>query len=102
MYYYYFMSYFFYILQLLDGRLYVGSSADLNQRYIDHHQNHGSNTTSVFGSGELLYYEMLEDRISAEKRERQIKKWSRAKKLALIDGDLERLKMLSKRKPREK
>lgn len=32
----------------------------------------------------------------ATKRERQIKKWSRAKKLSLIKGDWEMLKLLSK------
>jgi len=92
------MPYFVYILRMLDGRLYVGSSADLNQRYIDHHQNHGSSTTATFGAGEMLFYEAHANRIEAEKRERQIKKWSRAKKLALTGGDEELLKTLSKRR----
>jgi predicted GIY-YIG superfamily endonuclease len=83
---------------MLDGCLYVGSSADLNQRYIDHHQNHRSNTTATFGAGEMLFYEAHDNCIEAEIRERQIKKWSKAKKLALADGDEEPLKTLSKRR----
>ncbi len=94
----YFMPYYVYILRMLDGRLYVGSSADLNQRYIDHHQNHGSATTSTFGAGELLYYEEQENRVKAEARERQLKKWSQAKKLALAKGDKAGLKRLSKKR----
>ena len=44
------------------------------------------------------WFERITDAIAAE---RQIKGWSRAKKEALMRGDFEALRMLSKRKPKE-
>ena len=45
------------------------------------------------------WFERITDAIAAE---RQIKGWSRAKKEALIRGDLGALRLLSKRSPRTK
>ncbi|MBI3671707.1 hypothetical protein HY249_02850 [Candidatus Azambacteria bacterium] len=45
---------------------------------------------------ELIYKEEYTKRIDAEKREKQIKKWSVAKKKALIAEDKESLIKLSK------
>lgn len=47
-------------------------------------------------SVELLYSEPHADRPTATKRERQLKGWSRAKKLALIAGDFGHLKQLAR------
>jgi len=44
----------------------------------------------------LVYQESYQNLNDAIKGERQIKKWSRAKKEALIKGELETLKILSK------
>ena len=44
----------------------------------------------------LVYQEPFENMDDAVKRERQIKKWTRVKKEALIKGELEALKKLSK------
>ena len=44
----------------------------------------------------LVYQEQFSARWKAEKREKQIKKWSVAKKNALINGNIELLKKLSK------
>jgi putative endonuclease len=85
-------------MKMSDGRLYTGSSANLNQRFYDHHRKHAAFTTTVFGASELLYSEGHPDRVTAENRERQIKKWSQAKKLALASGDMEKLKSLSKKR----
>ena len=51
---------------------------DLNQRHVDHQKKRGCLTTAIFGTGRLLYHETHENRAQAEKRERQIKKWSHA------------------------
>ena len=48
-----------------------------------------------FGPLELVYSEPHPDRASAVKRERQLKRWSRAKKLALIKGNTAELKRLA-------
>ena len=47
---------------------------------------------------DLVYTEEYEDEHEARMREQQLHKWSRAKKEALIRGDKEALKSLSKAK----
>lgn len=92
------MSYFLYILRLSNGQFYTGTTSNLDQRYSDHLNKRAARTTKILEAAEILYAETHPDRPTAEKRERQLKKWSHAKKEALIRGDLERLKKLSKRK----
>lgn len=92
------MPYFLYILEMSNGQLYVGTTSDLNQRLIRHANHEAARTTSILGIEKLLYSETHPNRAIAEKRERQIKKWSRPKKEALIRGDLMELKRLAKRK----
>jgi putative endonuclease len=92
------MAYYVYILRMSDGRYYTGSSSNLNQRIIEHRRKNAAQTTDLFGADKLLYYEIHADRVVAEKRERQIKGWSQTKKTALVKGDLNTLKALSKRK----
>ena len=50
----------------------------------------------MLGVERLLYSEEHPDRVTAEKRERQIKKWSQAKKMALVKGEFFKLKSLAK------
>jgi putative endonuclease len=54
--------------------------------------------TRKFRPWKLVYYEAFKTANEAFRRERQIKKWSREKKEALIARNLERLKELSKRR----
>jgi putative endonuclease len=92
------MSYFVYIHKMIDGRFYTGMTNNLARREGQHGVNPSTRTTYIFGAGQKIYYEEHPDRASAHARERQIKKWSKAKKLALADGDVELLKTLSKRR----
>ena len=46
----------------------------------------------------LVYHEAFESLGEAVKRERQVKKWSRAKKEALMNGEMGNLHNLSKSK----
>ena len=93
--------YFLYILEMRDGRLYVGVTDSLDRRHSQHLRgDKGTRTTKIFGGGPILYHETFPDLKLALARERQIKKWSAKKKLALMNGDLKRLKGLAKpRKP---
>ena len=43
-----------------------------------------------------MYKETFETQLEAIRRERQLKRWSVAKKQSLISGDIEKLKRLSK------
>jgi len=93
------MPFYVYILKMKDGRLYVGQTSDLSDRFQRHSQGNATQTTKIFGYKELIYKEEFTDRISALARERQLKGWSRAKKLALTRNDIKSLKKASKRKP---
>ncbi len=81
------MSYFVYILKCNDDTLYTGIATDLNRR-LDEHNNSdkGAKYTRVRRPVELVYSEASQDRSSASKREYEIKKFSRSKKLELINA----------------
>ena len=90
------MTHYTYLLQMKDGRIYVGHTDDLDRRESEHHKGKGGNTTTRFGAGKLIHSEVYPDKTSALKRERQVKRWSHAKKLALASGNLLRLKELTR------
>ena len=79
------MSYFVYILECSDKTLYTGIATDL-QRRLDEHNNSdkGAKYTKIRRPLKLVYSEESENRSSASKREYEIKKLSREKKLELI------------------
>lgn len=86
---------YIYIIECQDGSYYTGVTKDLERR-LKEHKRKGSHYTSCNPLKKLLYVEEHNNRFDAEERETQIKRWSRAKKLALIQGDLNKLRSLSK------
>jgi len=72
---------------------YVGSTSNIQRRLVEH-QTKQSNFTHKFSDIKLVYKEELLSWKQAVAREMQIKGWSNAKKKALIEGDLKRLKSL--------
>ena len=64
--------------------LYTGITVDVVKRLKCHNQKKASRYTRMRLPVELVYQEPLSDKSSARKREIQIKKWSREKKLTLI------------------
>ncbi len=89
--------YYTYILKCSDGSYYVGSTGDLSRQLARHNAGRGPKWTACRLPVKLLYSETHESETEAVRRERQIKKWTRAKKEALITGDKESLKGYSKR-----
>jgi putative endonuclease len=87
-----------YIAELGDGRLYVGVTNNPDRRAGEHQLGTSIRTTRIFGFRKILYFEPHPDLASARKREQQLKGWTRAKKLALANGDLEALKRLARSK----
>lgn len=83
---------FVYILQCADGSYYVGKTNDLCTRLTEHQAGVGANYTAVRRPVEMVYAEEHSTTWSAKDREMQLKRWSRAKKAALISRDLNRLK----------
>ena len=97
------MSTTVYILQCANGQYYVGSTTDLVKRIGEHQLADealykGAKFTKEHQPVELVYTEEYEDEHKARLRERQLHGWSRAKKEALIKGDIDKLKELSKSK----
>jgi putative endonuclease len=89
------LSYFTYILECADGSLYVGYATDVERRLEIHQAGRGGLYTSKRLPVRLVFQEEFPTSLLAENRERQLKRWTHAKKLALINGDLARLKSLS-------
>jgi len=79
-----------YIVQCADGTLYTGWTTDLPGRMEAHNSGAGAKYTRGRGPVRLLYSETFETKGEALKREHQIKKLERQKKLKLIHGVLEK------------
>jgi putative endonuclease len=79
------MPYFVYIVQCSDQTYYTGITTDITRR-IDEHNNSdkGAKYTRARRPVTLIYQESCEDKSSALKRERVIKKFRREQKEALI------------------
>lgn len=79
------MSYFVYILECIDGSLYTGIAKDVKKRVEEHNTStKGAKYTKARRPVKLLYQEASENRSSASKREYEIKKLTRLKKLELM------------------
>ena len=82
------MPFHTYILRCSDGTLYVGYTQDLDQRLATHNAGHGASYTCTRRPVHLAHSDAYATAAAALARERQLKKWSRAKKEALVAGDL--------------
>ena len=94
------MPAWFYILRLKSGLLYPGATTDLVKRYEAHCRGRACRTTKLDPPVALAYAEEHATFGDARKREAQLKRWSRAKKEALVSGDKSKLKQLAKRRDR--
>ena len=92
------MKGFMYILQCNDLSYYTGSTTNLKERLSQHLQGLGANYTKERLPVKLVYYEEFQNIEYAFIREKQIQKWSKLKKEALIEGSIEKLKILSNSK----
>lgn len=73
-----------YILKCVDGTLYTGWTNNLEKRLKAHSSGKGAKYTRCRLPVELVHYEVYEDKVSAMKREYEIKKLKRDEKLKLI------------------
>ncbi|MFA6378786.1 MAG: GIY-YIG nuclease family protein [Candidatus Omnitrophota bacterium] len=73
-----------YILETDKDQLYTGITNNLERRLAMHKKGKGALFTKFFGAKEILYTENYFNRSTALKREYEIKKWPRSKKLELI------------------
>jgi putative endonuclease len=88
------------IVKCVDGSCCVGSTSDVAERERVHNEGHGAGYTATRRPVRLVYSEAHESWPSARKREAQLKRWTRAKKDALIAGNRPTLHELARRRRR--
>lgn len=68
-----------------NGTLYIGVTSDLIKRIWGHKNDVAEGFTQKYKVHQLVYFEQHQDMLAAITREKQLKKWNRAWKLALIE-----------------
>jgi putative endonuclease len=79
-------AYFVYIMTNRSRTLYTGVTNDLTRRVQEHKQKLIPGFTKKYNITKLVYFEETTDIQAAIQREKQIKGWLRAKKIALIES----------------
>jgi len=90
------MSFHVYVLRYADGSYYAGHTDDLEGRVAAHQSGEIRGYTRSRRPVQLVFCQEFPSREDAFLRERQLKNWSRRKKEALIRGDWNGLKRLSR------
>ena len=96
-------KYYVYILECSDKSFYTGITSNLELR-INQHNNGINHKAYTYKRRpvKLVYSIEFSDPIIAIEKEKQLKKWSRKKKQALINNEFELLPGLSKKHFRKK
>ena len=79
-------QYYVYIMTNRSRTLYTGVTADLERRVFEHKRKLVLGFTARYRITRLVYFEVTQDVEAAIAREKQIKGWLRAKKIALIES----------------
>lgn len=79
-------EYYVYIMTNHSRTLYTGMTNNLARRVAEHKAGLGSEFTRKYRIHKLVYYESTNDVRIAIEREKEIKDWLRAKKIALIES----------------
>ena len=88
--------YFVYILKCSDGSYYTGITNDLQKRFIEHQTGYSIDSYTYRRRPlSLEFCQEFNDVLQAIFFEKKIKGWTRAKKIALINGDFDMLQILS-------
>ena len=69
-----------------NGTLYIGVTNDVVRRVWEHKNNVVDGFTKTYGVHRLVYHELHETMPDAILREKQMKRWNRAWKIALIES----------------
>ena len=79
-------EYFAYIVCSRTGTLYIGVTNSISRRALQHKRGEIEGFASKYHCDRLVYYERYQHVQKAIAREKQLKGWSRAKKIALIES----------------
>jgi putative endonuclease len=89
-------SYYVYILTNWNNEvMYVGVTNNLERRLYEHKKKLVDGFTKKYNLNKLVYFEETSDVLVAIEREKEIKKWRREKKNALVMKDNSQWKDLS-------
>jgi len=81
------MRYYVYIMaSRRNGTLYIGVTNDVARRVFEHREGITAGFTRRYDVKLLVYYEAHDEVESAIEREKRLKKWNRAWKIALIEA----------------
>ncbi len=69
------------------GTLYIGVTCDLIRRVYEHRIKAVPGFTKKYSVDRLVYFEIFDDPVAAITREKQVKKWRRDWKIALIEAE---------------
>jgi len=78
--------YFVYIMTNPSKTLYTGLTNSIRRRVREHKEKLIPRFTSKYNITRLVYFESYEDVHKAIEREKEIKSWTRAKRVALIES----------------
>jgi len=81
------MFYVYMLASRRDGTLYLGVTKDLVRRTYQHKEKLLPGFTSRYDVRRLVWFEVYDDPVHAIEREKEIKKWRRAWKIALIEKE---------------
>lgn len=76
--------YYVYLLECADKSIYTGITTDVARRFAEHKAGTASHYTRAKKAKKILYTESAKDRSVALRREAEIKRWARPKKMSLI------------------
>jgi putative endonuclease len=79
-------EYFVYIVSSRSGTLYIGMTNSIYRRALEHKRGEIEGFASKYCCNRLVYYEGFDDVHKAIGRKKQLKGWTRAKKIALIES----------------
>jgi len=77
-------DYYVYIISSNTGVLYIGVTNNLVRRLLEHKKRSIKGFTERYYANKLVYYEHHRYILNAIEREKQLKRWSRNKKVKLI------------------
>jgi putative endonuclease len=81
------MFYVYLLASRKQGTLYLGVTKDLVRRTYQHKEKVLPGFTSRYDIRRLVWFEVYDDSTNTIEREKEIKKWRRARKLDLIEKD---------------
>ena len=79
------LTYYVYILARASRRTYVGVTSNLIRRLWEHRTKAVEGFTADYNITSLVFFESINDVVSAISREKELKRWRRQKKVALIE-----------------